>query len=80
LSWAIFNENDPVRQAARSWSGRLGNLAATSPIIQSEATFPQPDTALPARLSSILTRLQHRAQRREHTASKLRANEFLTGQ
>jgi hypothetical protein len=78
-----LNENDTARQAARSWSERLGNLAAELPAIRPEVAFTQfpaaPPAALPTRLSSILSHLRQRAQRREHAADKLRAQEFLTG-
>ena len=75
------NETAVSRQQARSWSGRLGNLAAASPATRSEAAFPQLDNApppLPTRLLSILDNLRQRHQRREHAADKLRANEFMT--
>jgi hypothetical protein len=79
----LINENDPVRQAARTLSERLGRLAATSPAAGPEAALTQLAThpsSLPARLSAILTHFRQRNQRREHAADKLRANEFLTGQ
>jgi hypothetical protein len=79
----LLNANDTARQAARSWSERLGSLAAASPSLRPAAALAQLDTAppaaLPARLSSILHHLRQRAQRREHAADKLRAQEFLTG-
>jgi hypothetical protein len=78
-----LNKSDVARQAARSWSGRLGSLAAEVPAIRPEAAFTQLDTtsapALPARMSSILNHLRQRAQRREHAADKLRAQEFMMG-
>jgi len=76
-----LNETDVSRQQARSWSGRLGSLAATSPAVRPEAPFPQLDSrhpaAFPTRLLSILDNLRQRHQRREHAADKLRANEFV---
>jgi hypothetical protein len=74
------NETDLARQQARTWSGRLGNLAAEVPATRPRAAFTQPEAppaALPARLSLILNYLRQRAQRREHAADKLRANEFM---
>jgi hypothetical protein len=76
------NDNEPIRQQARSWSQRLGTLAAASSAIKPGAALNQLDatTSLPTRLSSILDHLRQRAQRREHAADKLRAQEFMTGQ
>jgi hypothetical protein len=77
----LLNENDKARQDARSWSGRLGDLAASSPAVRSEAAFDQPDAPLPlsTRLSSILNHLRQRARRRQDAAEKLRAQEFVMG-
>jgi hypothetical protein len=74
-----LNETDVARQQARSWSGRLGNLAAASPATRPGAAFDQLDAPppLPPRLLSILNYLRQRHQRREHAADKLRANEFV---
>jgi hypothetical protein len=78
----MLNENDTIRQQATTLSARLGNLAASSSAIRPQAAFDQLDSAptLPTRLSSILDHLRQRAQRREHAADKLRAQEFMTGQ
>jgi hypothetical protein len=76
-----LNETDVARRQAPNWSGRLGNLAAASPAIRPEAAFPHIDTAppaaLPARLSAILNYLQQRHQRRQRSADKHRAQEFV---
>jgi hypothetical protein len=79
----LLTDSDAARQAARSWSGRLGNLAAELPLIRPEAAVTKLDTtppsALPARLSAILLHLRQRHQRQEHAADKLRAQEFVMG-
>jgi hypothetical protein len=74
-----LNETDVARQQARSWSGRLGNLAAASPTTRPEAAFTQLDAPppLPTRLLSILDNLRQRHQRQEDAADKLRAQEFM---
>jgi hypothetical protein len=76
-----LNETDVARQQARSWSGRLGSLAAELPAIRPEAAFTQldnaPPSALPTRLLSMLGHLRQRQQRRQEAADKLRANEFM---
>jgi hypothetical protein len=78
-----LNETDVARQQARSWSGRLGTLAAELPATRPEAAFTQLDSrhpaAFPARLLSILDSLRQRHQRRQQAADKLRANEFMSG-
>jgi hypothetical protein len=78
-----FADNETARQAARSWSGRLGNLAGELPKIRPEAALAQLDTTsaptLPARLSWILKRLRQHNRIRDHAADKLRAQEFLAG-
>jgi hypothetical protein len=74
-----LNDTDPGRQAARSWSERLGNLAAASSSSRPDGAFNQPDApppAIPPRLASVLNHLRRRAQAREHAAEKLRLNEF----
>jgi hypothetical protein len=76
-----LNETDEARQQARTWSGRLGTLAAELPAIRLGAPFNQLDAtplaALPTRLTSILNHLRQRAQRRQEAADKLRAQEFI---
>jgi hypothetical protein len=77
-----LNETDVARQQARSWSGRLGSLAAELPAVSPEAAFTQLDTprsALPTRLSWILNHFRQRHQRRQEAADKLRANHFIMG-
>jgi hypothetical protein len=73
--------DNSTRQAARTWSGHLGSLAAASPANRPEAAIAQLDTApsvdLSTRLSAILSHL--RQKRQEHAAEELRAREFLTG-
>ena len=71
------NETDVARQQARSWSERLGTLAAASPAARPGAAFTQLDAPppLPTRLAWILDHLQER--RREDAADKLRAQEFV---
>jgi hypothetical protein len=77
----LLNENDAARHDARTWSGRLGNLAAELPAVRPGAAFTHLDSALPsalpARLSLILDRFRQRHQRQQHAADKLRANEFV---
>jgi hypothetical protein len=73
----FVNDTDPSRQAARSWSGRLGSLAAAAPAIRPEAASTHLDSApLPARWALVLEQLL-RARRREHAADKLRSHEFI---
>jgi hypothetical protein len=77
-----LNETDVARQRGRSWSGRLGNLAAELPAIRPEAAFNQlsaPPAAFLTRLAAIFNHLRQRHQRREHAADKLRAQEFIMG-
>jgi hypothetical protein len=78
----MLNDNDTITQQARTFSERLGNLAAASSARRPAAAFNQLDaiTAPPTRLSTILDHFRQRAQRREHAADKLRAQEFMTGQ
>jgi hypothetical protein len=77
----LLTVNDPALEDARTWSGRLGHLAAASPATRPEAAFTQldsaPPAALPTRLSAILNHLRQRHQRQEHAADKLRAQEFV---
>src|SRR5262245_24412594 len=74
------SDNDPITQQARTFSGRLGNLAAVSSATRPEPAFNQLDANAPlsASLSSILSHLRQRAQRKEHAQDKLRAQEFMT--
>jgi hypothetical protein len=72
-----FNPNDPSRQSAQGWSANLGSLAAASSATRPEASAPQPDTALPQRLAAVLGHFRRRAERRQHAADKLRAEEFM---
>lgn len=66
-------QNDTPQQAARTWSRRLGALAAGRPAIAPT----QPNPAFPDRLSSILRHLRQLAPTREHMAHKLRAEELI---
>lgn len=79
-----LNAANEARQAARTWSGQLGNLAADLPVSTPEGIIsqfnPSSTPPLSAPSNAVLTRLWQRAQRREHAANKLRAQEFLTGQ
>jgi hypothetical protein len=68
----FLNEND----GARTWSGRLGTLAAESPMTNLPQFDRIPSTT---RLAAILSHFHRRQQSREHAADTLRANEFLTG-
>jgi hypothetical protein len=75
-----LNETDVAMQQARTWSERLGSLAAELPATRHYAALTQlgtPPAALPTRLTSILNHLRQRHQRRQHAADKLRANEFV---
>jgi hypothetical protein len=74
--------NDAARRDARSWSGRLGSLAAELPAPRPEATISQLGTVsptFPTHLSSILEHFRRRHQRQQDTAEKHRAQEFLMG-
>jgi hypothetical protein len=75
--------NDTARQAARTWSEHLGNLAAASRANRPEAVPTQldfaPPTDLSTRLSAILSHFRQRRARQQHAAEELRAREFLTG-
>ncbi len=71
----LLNDNDPANQAARSWSERMGNLAAELPASRPTA----PSAGSPSRLAAILDHLRRRTHAREHAADKLRANELITG-
>jgi hypothetical protein len=77
----LLTVNDPVLEDARSWSRRLGNLAAASPAVRPGAALTQfdapPPADLPTRLTLILDHLRQRHQRRQHAADKLRAEEFV---
>jgi hypothetical protein len=74
-------DSDAARQAARTWSGRLGTLAAASPAVRPGAALTQLGAALPPalpiRLAPILNHLRQRHQRRQHAADELRAEEFV---
>jgi hypothetical protein len=78
-----LNDNDAARQDARSWSGRLGHLAAEAPAPRPTGALTHLDAVspagLPTRLFSILDYLRQRRQRQEHAADQLRAREFLRG-
>jgi hypothetical protein len=78
----LINETDSARQAGRSLSERLGNLAATSHAMRPETAFSHLDTAAPAispRLSWILNHFRQQARTREQMKHKLLAEEFMTG-
>jgi hypothetical protein len=77
-----LHANDVTRQQATTLSERLGNLAAASSATRPDAAFNQFDATapIPTRLSFILDHFRRRAQRREHAADKLRAQEFMAGQ
>jgi hypothetical protein len=72
-----FNPNDPTRQTARAWSAKLGSLAAAQPANRRDVTVPQHSGAVPTRLAAVLTHLRQRAERRQHAADQLRAEEFM---
>jgi hypothetical protein len=67
-----FNDA-PANQDARTWSGRLGSLAADLPATR-PAVDPNPALDAPTRLSAILP---HFRQRRQDALLMLRANEFV---
>jgi len=73
----LVNRND----TARTWSERLGNLAAESQPIRPQADVSQigtQSTAVSPHLSALLQQL-HRNRRQEQAADKLRVHEFLAG-
>jgi hypothetical protein len=78
-----LNDNHAARHDARTWSGRLGSLAAELPAPRPTGALTHLDAVspagLPTRLSSILDHLRQRRQRQEHAADQLRAQEFLRG-
>ena len=77
-----LTDPEPARQAARAWSERLGSLAAST-ATRPETAFAQLGPAaaspLPTRLAAVLGHFRARADRCEHAADKLRANEFMKG-
>jgi hypothetical protein len=79
----LVGNNVTARQAARTWSEQLGNLAGGRPARGPETAFTQIDTASPAavpiRLSAVLDHFRLRRQRQQHMADKLRAQEFVMG-
>jgi len=69
----LVNTND----TARTWSERLGNLAAESPPINTKPVGAQIDA--PGTFSARLSALLQRNRRQERAADKLRTQEFLAG-
>jgi hypothetical protein len=72
----------PTRQSAQAFSERLGSLAAEFPSTQPAPTATQLNATpapLPTRLFALLADFRQRAQRRQETAEKLRAEEFMRG-
>jgi hypothetical protein len=68
---------DPSSQAAQAWSAKLGCLAAQGPATRPDVLAPQLNAALPQRLAAVLAHFRQRAERRQHAADQLRAEEFM---
>ena len=76
-----FDNNTLARQDARSWSEKVGILAAQLPATRAAASLPPfnplPFADAPTRLSTILHHFRQRQQKREDAEHKLRAQEFV---
>jgi hypothetical protein len=72
-----FDNNTPARQDARTWSEKVGILAAQLPATSLPPFNPLPSADAPSRLSTILHHFWQRRQKREDAEHKLRANEFV---
>jgi len=78
-----INANDAAQQVARSWSERLGSLAAQLRQTRPTTVVLQPGDvtgygAVSRGLSAILPLGQHNPAQ-EHAADKLKVQEFLVG-
>ena len=71
--------NDDATRQAQDWSRRLGDLAARLGSGNPPTDFAEADPALHVRLSSLLARHLHRNSPQQQAATKLRANEFMSG-
>jgi len=84
-AWTMssINANDAAQQVARSWSERLGSLAAQLRQTRPTTVVLQPGDvtgygAVSRGLSAILPLGQHNPAQ-EHAADKLKVQEFLVG-
>ena len=68
--------NSLARQNARSWSEKVGILAAQMPATSLPPFDPLPNADAPTQLSTILHHFRQRQQKREDAEHKLRAQEF----
>jgi hypothetical protein len=77
----LLHDNATASQNARSWSEKVGILAAQLPATRSATSLPSfdplPSADAPTRLSTILHHFRLRQQKREDAEHKLRANEFV---
>ena len=73
--------NATANQDPRTWSEKVGILAAQLPATRSATSPPPFDPLLsvdaPTRLSTILHHFRQRRQRKEDAEHKLRAQEFV---
>jgi hypothetical protein len=76
-----LHDNAAASQNARSWSQKVGILAAQLPATRPATSLPQFDPLSsaddPTRLSTILHHLWQRQKKREDAEHKLLANEFV---
>jgi hypothetical protein len=77
-----LHDNAAASQNARSWSEKIGILAAQLPATRPAASLPPfdplPNADAPTRLSTILHHFRQRQQKREDAEHKLRAEEFIS--
>ena len=69
--------NATASQDARSWSEKVGILAAQMSATSLSPFDPLPSADAQARLSTILHHFRQRQQKREDAEHKLRAQEFV---
>ena len=72
-----FDNNTLARQNARSWSEKVGILAAQMPATNLPPFNSLPSADAPTRLFTILHHFRQRQQKREDAEHKLRAQEFV---
>jgi hypothetical protein len=70
-------DNAMTNQDARSWSEKVGILAAQLPAASLSPFDPLPSADAPTRLSTILHHFRQQWQRQEDAEHKLRAQVFV---